>query len=388
MDEKAVTFLCGWLIDGKGGKAQKNAAVRIKAGRIEAVSAGTASLDQTARIIDYSEYTVIPGLVDAHIHLAMSGDTDPEIRKSQLSYGYESALPVMKKNIQEMLRYGIFGARDGGDAGGFALKFKEQILKESAFDFSAAGKGWHARERYGSFVGCAPEEGRLLSDAFKACGYRTDHLKVINSGINSLTRFGCRTPPQFSAADLKETVRTAVAKGLQVMVHANGEQPVKEAIEAGCSSIEHGYFMGTENLERLAEKGIIWVPTICPMAAVSKYLQACGQGNDVAERTLEHQLNQLRTAKRLGVVAATGTDAGSLGVLHGISLLRELELFVEAGYNMEKAIACSSVNGRKLLKTDRKGIIEKGAAVNMVAAFGSPEEVLSSLEKVEFSVLG
>lgn len=385
MDEKDVTFLCGWLIDGKGGKAQQDVAIQIADGRIESVSTGKPPQDRQSQALDYSECTVIPGLVDAHIHLAMSGDTDPEIRKSQLFVDYESAVPVMEKNIRELLRHGISGARDGGDAGGHALMFKEQVLKQSTFDFSAAGRGWHARGRYGSFVGHAPEEGRPLADTFKAGAHSGSHLKIINSGINSLIYYGKLTPPQFSAADLAKTIRAAIEDGLQVMVHANGEQPVKEAIEAGCTSIEHGYFMGPENLARMAEKEVVWVPTICPMAAVSEHQQACGQNNDVARRTLEHQLDQLRRARELGVVTATGTDAGSIGVLHGVSIAWELEMFAEAGYRIEDAIACSSVNGQILLKSDHTGLIEEGAGVDMAAVSGSPKELLSSLKKARLT---
>ncbi len=381
MDKKSVTLRCGWLIDGKGGAAQKDVAIRIANGRIESVSAGKPPQTSQDQTLDFSDCTVIPGLVDAHIHLAMSGDTDPEIRKSQLFAGYESALPVMEKNIREMFRHGISGARDGGDAGGHALMFKEQALKESLFDFSAAGKGWHARGRYGSFVGHAPEEGHL-ADTFKAGAHNGDHLKIINSGINSLNHFGRQTPPQFSASDLEQTVQAAVAKGLSVMVHANGRQPVKEAIAAGCTSIEHGYFMGSDNLERLAEKEVVWVPTVCPMAAVSAYLKACGRDDDVARRTMEHQLDQLRRARELGVNVATGTDAGSPGVFHGPSLMWELALFTQAGYPIEEAVACSSVTGNKLLNTGSSGIINNGATATLAAFPGPPEKLIESSGKI------
>ncbi len=358
--------------------------IRISGGRVRAVLDGPLPPDRQSQILDYSDCTIIPGLVDAHIHLAMSGETDPKIRKAQLSSGYEKAAPVMRKNVREMIRHGISGARDGGDACGHALLYKKQVLNKSSFDFEVAGKGWHARGRYGSFVGHAPEEGRL-ADTFKAGAHNGDHLKIINSGINSLKHFGRQAPPQFSASDLEQTVQAAVAKGLSVMVHANGRQPVKEAIAAGCTSIEHGYFMGSDNLERLAEKEVVWVPTVCPMAAVSAYLKACGQNDDVARRTMEHQLDQLRRARELGVVTATGTDAGSIGVLHGVSIAWELELFAEAGYRIEDAIACSSVNGQRLIKSDHTGLIEEGVGVDMAAVSGSPKELLSSLKKARLT---
>ena len=88
-------------------------------------------------------------------------------------------------------------------------------------------------------------------------------MKIVNSGLNSLKVFGKQTPPQFGAEEMRAAVKTAKSFGLKTMVHANGKLPVKIAVDAGCDSIEHAFFMGAESLYRIAERGAIWVPTAC-----------------------------------------------------------------------------------------------------------------------------
>jgi imidazolonepropionase-like amidohydrolase len=82
-----------------------------------------------------------------------------------------------------------------------------------------------------------------------------DHIKIVNSGLNSLSCFAKETKPQFDSAELKAAVRADRQCGLKTMVHANGKMPVKIAVDAGCDSIEHGFFMGVENLHRIADRG-------------------------------------------------------------------------------------------------------------------------------------
>jgi imidazolonepropionase-like amidohydrolase len=167
------------------------------------------------------------------------------------------------------------------------------------------------------------------------------------------------------------------------MVHANGELPVRIAVEAGCDSIEHGFFMGRDNLERMARQGTIWVPTAVTMLA---YAESAGNLTShqraVCRRNLEHQLDQLHLARELGVSVAVGTDAGSLGVHHGGALRRELGLLMQAGYPVEEAVRCASANGARLLRLPG-GRIEIGAAATMVAVQGSPADLPASLARIE-----
>jgi imidazolonepropionase-like amidohydrolase len=220
-----------------------------------------------------------------------------------------------------------------------------------------------------------------LVEAMTREGTKRDHIKIVNSGLNSLTRFGEETAPQFGFKELEVAVKTAHALGLKVMVHANGGLPVAWAVEAGCDSIEHGFFMGRANLEKMAERGTTWVPTAFTMAAYADKLAKNSAESEGAKRNLDHQLNQIRVAKGLGVSIAAGTDSGSLGVNHGEALSEELRLLMSAGFSLQEAVQCASSRGAELLNVeDHTGVLAPGRPATFVAVKAAPEGVLDGLK--------
>jgi imidazolonepropionase-like amidohydrolase len=211
-----------------------------------------------------------------------------------------------------------------------------------------------------------------------------DHVKIVNSGLNSLVDFGKETTPQFSLGDLRKAVLCARKRGLKVMVHANGRKPVRDAIDSGCDSIEHGFFMGRENLERLAEKQITWVPTAFTMEAYARTFGKASRENDVARKNLDHQLDQIRQAKDFGVRMAIGTDAGSLGVHHGEAVREEIRLFLVAGLGLGEAVQCATSMGAALLGLeDRAGRLMPGSPATFLAVKAEPERLLETLGSPE-----
>jgi imidazolonepropionase-like amidohydrolase len=208
-----------------------------------------------------------------------------------------------------------------------------------------------------------------------------DLVKIVNSGVNSLDEFGRRTPPQFSLVEMIAAVQACGRRGLPVMVHANGEAPVGIAIGAGCRSIEHGFFMGPENLRRLAESGVVWVPTIVPMHAYGRKLEPSDRRAQVARRTVDHQMEQLQRARLLNVTVALGTDSGSPGVDHGAAVVDEMKLLMAAGFSLAEAVRCASLNGAGLIGED-VGLLAKGRPATFVAVPGDPSGLPDSLRQV------
>ena len=175
------------------------------------------------------------------------------------------------------------------------------------------------------------------------------------------------------------------------MVHANGRLPVQLAVVGGCHSIEHGFFMGRENFELMAEKGTFWVPTVFTMKAYGINIHAAQAGADrqVVEKNLDHQLEQLAMARELGVNVALGTDAGSLGVLHGESMVEEMKLYKKAGYSLAETIRCATHNGARLLGIDDFGLLANGKTATFLVSRGAPAQLprkLSYLEEIYFEV--
>jgi len=375
----------GWLIDGSGGKIQNNILLTIVNGTIAEIE----SIDNTAApypalVKDLSTCTLLPPLVDTHVHLSLSSSVDNDFRKKQLSADYRHIESQVTQNIHYHFTHGILAVRDAGDRKGHILRYrnKHSGRTHGAPILQAAGKGWHKKGRYGSMFGTHPGENQTLAESVARETDQGDFIKVMNSGPNSLTEFGKETLPQFDLDELQNTVLLAERRGKKVMVHANGKLPVRIALEAGCHSIEHGFFVGRDNLQRLADTRTVWVPTAYARKTCSEKInkEDIRVEKGIAEKTYLHQLEQIALARELGVVIALGTDAGSRGVHHGESIVEEMKLLIKAGYSLPEAIRCASATGAQLLGLEREmGIIAVRRPANFLVARGTPAELSRKL---------
>jgi len=367
----------GWMVDGTGGQIQENILLTVERGRfcrIEKIEDSDAPGD--AGVTDLSDCTIFPPLIDCHVHLCLSGKTDNQIRKSQLSASFEEQHTCISAQLRHHISSGVLAVRDGGDRRGFTLLYTNEAsgTKQVPVIVKTAGRAWHQKGRYGAWTGRHPEEGESLAVAFTKESEPIDHVKLINSGLNSLSVFGKETLPQFELKEIKDLVYQAAQQGKKVMAHANGKLPVRLAIDAGCHSIEHGFFMGRENLERMAEAQTIWVPTAFTMKAFAKSIDPENSQavKEIIERNLHHQLEQMAMARQCGATIALGTDAGSPGVRHGDSAIEELKLFMAAGYSLPEAVRCATQNGAQLLGLEEFGLIAKGKPAQFIAAQATP----------------
>ncbi|MGD8367388.1 MAG: amidohydrolase family protein [Desulfobacterales bacterium] len=385
VDLKDCTLLGGWLVDGTGDPARQNQALKIANGQIQGICSSE-EVSPEEDLLDFSGDTVLPCLVDSHVHLFMSGTTDARVRQEQLEARFEEILPRIDARIGRYAACGIAAVRDGGDARGHALRYRSEILPKrfAWFTVRSPGRAFRSAGRYGKLIGRPPEAGRTLADSIAAEADGADHVKIVNSGLNSLLSFGKTTAPQFSLDVLSAAVRAARRRGWKVMVHANGPEPVRMAVAAGCHSIEHGFFMGIENLQRMAERGTVWVPTAVTMKAYAESLPAGSREAAGAARNLEHQLGQIEAARRLGVTVAAGSDAGSLNVHHGSGCIEEIRLLASAGFSIEEAVCCASVKGARLLGLERAGRrVAAGRPASFVVCTGGPERLPDSLRRVK-----
>lgn len=375
----------GWLIDGTGNPIQKDMVIRITNGLIDEIVPYQSHMMTGDLWEDLSNCTIIPPLIDAHVHLFMSGTTDQNIRKHQLDAEFENICPIIETHIRDHLSYGVVAVRDGGDKKGHTLRYKKTCLNHNTLPITikAAGKAWHKPGRYGTIIGQTPFNGCSLAKSILINSENGDHIKIVNSGINSLLCFGKETSPQFDVEELQSAVRVAKQLGLKTMIHANGKEPVRAAIEAGCDSIEHGFLMGTENLKKMAERQIYWVPTACTMKAYSECIPQQDTRSGIAKKYLDHQIEQLFQAKKFGVPVLVGTDAGSMGVFHGSGMIDEFNLFLEAGFSIQEAIRWASIESKKLLGIDRIGELTRHHPASFIALKGSPDTFPESMSQIQ-----
>ena len=386
--DEMISIQAGWLIDGSGAAAQHNMRLDHKNGTIRSIRKLTATMPDSTQpdmqVLDLSDCTLLPGLIDCHVHLALSStarrNPTGDIISEELARVHGSIL----KHLNQLLARGVMAVRDGGDPDGIALRYKTNPdRKEHPVHVAVAGKAWHRPGRYGHMIGRALYPDRTLAEIILQEKMGVDHIKIVNSGLNSLTEFAKQSAPQFDSVDLKAAVRAARQCGLKTMVHANGELPVKIAIDAGCDSIEHGFFMGEENLNRMADRGTTWVPTAFTMKALADQMKRNGTGTDVLQKNLEHQIQQIQTARETGVRIALGTDAGSAGVVHGQAVIEEMRIFLEAGYPMEKAVRCATHNGALLMNLPRVGQLKENMPATFVAVKGTPSRLPESLNQIK-----
>jgi len=364
-----------WLIDGRSSTIKERVRLTIIDSLIDKIEEDVSreELDRSL-ITDMSRCMVLPSFVDSHLHLALSGSASEKVRREQPKGDYELARTLISQHLQSLFNHGILAVRDGGDQFGHTQKFADNnpIDQREPVILKSAGKGLYRQGRYGSLFGCEVTFTDRLSDIAGEILLKSDCIKIFQSGPNSLMEYRRQTEPQFTKDELTELVSLANAKGKTVMVHANGEDPVRRAIEAGCHSIEHGYFMGEQNLNRMVEKNITWVPTLFAMKAMADHCDSSDK-RDVAARTLDHQLNQVRKAKEWGVNIALGTDSGSPGVLHGEAVVQELKLLMDGGLNLAEAVGAATWNGAKLLGVDDEyGWLVAGRPANFLVVRGTP----------------
>ena len=380
-----ITIRAGWLIDGSGCEAVTGCLLTLSDGKISSVFEITNDLEIPASCLDFSECTILPGIVDSHTHLTISGNLDPEIRNRQITDEYQYAEPRIKKHIKDYLKHGVVVIRDGGDFHAHTLRYKNEChSSDESLTIFAAGNGLHRKGRYGQLLGMSLDPEKDLAQAIlEDTGPGIDHIKVVNSGLNSLREFGRETFPQFTGEELKRAVMAADSLGMKIMVHANGKLPVKLAVESGCHSIEHGFFMGDDNLKRMADKNVIWVPTACTMKAYMEISSPKTPEHHVAEKNLDHQIEQIQKAITYGVKIALGTDAGCPGVFHGMSVMDEFGILIRAGFSIEQAVMCATSNAIQIPNDESNdGTLSQGMPATFVIVNGKPKDLPESLSDV------
>ena len=369
----ALRLRAGWLVDGSGAPPRKDVLLTIAGGRIASIEELPPDRPVPDGSLDCGGCTVTPGLIDSHVHLTMTATRDEACRTRQRQAPFDVVGRTIRDNLDDHLRHGVVAVRDGGGCRGNVARWVREHPGHPV-GVRAAGRAWHRAGRYGRLIGRAVPDGLSLAEAIAADPDPGDHVKIVNSGLNSLTEYGRRTAPQFGLEEMRAAVQAAAARGRDVMVHANGEEPVRVAVMAGCRSIEHGFFMGRDNLARMAERGTVWVPTAVTMQAYADQLALAGRDPGAARRTLDHQLAQLATARKLGVTVALGTDAGTPGVDHGAAVMREMHLLAQAGFTFAEAVRCAAVNAA-LLVGGGSGLLAVGRPATFALHAADPDEI-------------
>lgn len=288
--------------------------------------------------------------IDCHIHIALSGENTKEYREKVLQGDY---LPL-RKVLRKYKNKNILFLRDGGDKFGISYIARELaaeegiIYKTPVYAFSKAGS-------YGSFLGKSIRGMDEFSYEFKKLlKFKPDHFKLILSGIVDFDTYGRVTEElSFDYDEVYYMIQTAKDKNLSVMVHANSSKAIKMAINAGADTVEHGYYISEEELLLMAEKDVVWVPTLSPLGNLLKnYDKRFEKQMDNIKKIYNKHLENVKKALQFGVKVAVGSDAGAYKVDHVEGFFDELEHLKKTGLAEGEINEIVIKNGKKALNIE------------------------------------
>lgn len=345
---------------------------------------------QTAPDAHFPGATLLPGLIEAHAHLFLEGRLlDAEKRSQHFKKSNAELLEDARSRLEKLVRLGVVGVRDAGDRNGVGLALSRlcQSPDRPLMPYvDSPGAGIHHRGRYGRFMSDPIED----HDSLEACVVSrieagADRIKLIATGIIDFEKGAVVTLPQMPAEEVAALVGAAKAYGRQTFAHASGEDGIDNALDGGVDSIEHGYFVGDDQLAMMRDKNIAWAPTLAPVQRQVDHADLIGWSDGVVanlRRIMDAHSASLARALDMGVTIIAGSDAGSYGVAHGIDFLYELELMERAGLPPIAVINAATGNSSgRLGYRESFGRIAPGYLPRFLVTEHSPLEGLSNLRK-------
>jgi len=394
-----TVIYCGQFIDVNNLQVLKEMTVVTEGNKIVDVVKGYAAAGKTDIVIDLKNKTVMPGLMDMHVHLegeTKKGATADRFTMNPSDIAFESV-----RYANSTLMAGFTTVRDLGGTG-VNVSLRNAVNKGLIIGprIYTAGKsiattGGHADPTNGyrkSLMGDpGPVDGVIdgPDEARKAVRQRykdgSDLIKITaTAGVLSQAKDA--SGAQFTEEELKAIVETAKDYGFKVAAHAHGAEGMKRAIRAGVTSIEHGTYMDDEAIELFKKYGTWFVPTIIAGKSTADSAKIPGYYSDlVTPKALEVGPKIQATfakAYKAGVKIAFGTDAGVYA--HGKNW-KEFVYMTEAGMPILEAIKSATVSASELLGvTGQLGSIEKGKLADIIAVDGDPVKDVQSMGRVKF----
>jgi imidazolonepropionase-like amidohydrolase len=344
---------------------------------------------------DLPDYTLLPGLIEAHAHLFLAGgELNPQRRAAQLKQTPVQLLKNALPRLEPLVKFGIIAVRDAGDKDGVGLALRRRYAEGNGHLMpyvDSPGAAIHRRGRYGSFMAGPIEDHPSLRACVESRVHAgADRIKLIPTGIINFKQGAVTSEPQMTTPEVRELVSAAQAYGKQTLAHASGAAGIEHVIEGGVDSVEHGYFIREDQLARMRDRQIAWVPTFAPLQAQVEHADVLGWDGTVVDKLkaiLDQHAASLVKAHAMGVQIIAGSDAGSFGVGHGMGLLSELELMERAGLAPQVVInSATGAGSQRLAFPEKFGVIKPGYRSRFLLTRHSPLEGIANLKKEKLVV--
>lgn len=378
--------------NGTGGPAT----ITVTDGRITAIAQGRAPVPEGAIIHDLSTKTVLPGLIDLHVHL--TGDPGGDYRNEAVE-PEEWGVVVGAKNARITVKAGFTTVREAGSAQYTAFSLRRGTTEGIIVGprIVAAGPALSIVGGHGDVTGFTEHVHDALDYGYtctgavecaekvrKASRAGADVIKITATG-GVLSQQGRGLEGHFTNAELTAIADTAHSLGLKVMAHAHGARGIEAAAAAGIDTIDHGTFADDAALKVMKAKGTYMVPTLMALEGVRERL---GKGiytptvEIKGRQAVEAAGRQVTRSKQLGVPVAFGTDAGVFE--HGRNA-GEFALLVKFGLTPQEAVASATTVAAKALGMENEiGRISVGYSADLIAVDGDPLTDVTTLEKVQW----
>lgn len=392
-----VVVKAGTLVDGTGSAPRRGVQIYVRDGRIAEV-APSGDVPSDARVLDFSDQAVVPGLIDCHVHLAFSAGVDP--LADLLAEDDAALLLHAAANARTALAAGITTVRDLGDRNGVARALRDGIARGIATGprIVTAGAPITITGGHCHFLGMeADSKSDVRRVARQQIKDGVNCLKIMASG-------GRMTPgtnpklPQYSVGQIKAAVTEARRAGLTIAAHALSARSIRRAAEAGVDTIEHcnwldrdeGLAFEESTAVLMAENGVAFDPTLTPVQSFVNFEPELL--TDVQKAAIAIRAELVEVFKRmleLGVKMVAGTDAGTrrstLDRLPG-----ELELYVEQlGLTPVAAIATATGGAADALGLSAElGTIQPGRQADLTVVPGDPSVDISVLKRTRAVIQG
>jgi imidazolonepropionase-like amidohydrolase len=403
---KDVVIHAGTLIDGTGGAPRRQVSILIHDDRIRAIQSGFVT-PAGAEVIDLSQKTVLPGLIDTHVHIMATWHGGDPIRLAVTTSDYDTLIDGVN-DARATLLAGFTAIRDVGDSTTAVVALKKAVAAgtipgprmwvSGAALGPTGGHGDPANgllPEFGEIPGWrqnlidSPEEARTTVRRMWRAG--VDLIKIMPSG--GVMSIGDDPKLQLMEDDeIKAVIETAHSLGMKVAAHAHGKQAIDHTIALGVDSIEHGSYADADSYKLFKQHGTYLVPTMLV-------------GQRVYERAKTHpeQLNPSTAAKALvigpllqknlhdahaaGVKIAFGTDTFGLSA-HGENA-QEFAIEVAAGMTPMEAILTATRNAADLIGASADiGSVQPGRYADIIAVTDDPLQEVRALERVDFVMKG
>ena len=388
----------GKMIDGISVAVIENVTLRIKESKIQKIEAGFIDPGPNDTLIDLSDQTVLPGLIDTHVHLTGEYNENSRLKRfisNEADYALDSALYAKKT-----LDAGFTVVRNLGDTYNVTIALDKAIKSNKVPGpmIFTAGKTLSSTGGHGDptngwakiiMGNPGPNEGIVngVEDARKAVRQRykdgADWIKITaTGGVLSVAKSG--ENPQFTDDELTAIVETAKDYGMRVAAHAHGSEGMKRAVLAGVASVEHGTYMNREIMDLMIDRGTYYVPTLLASDWVAEKAEIDGFFPELVRPKAAEigpvALGTFTEAYNYGVPIVFGTDTGVSA--HGDNA-QEFALMVQGGMTEMEAIQSETSVAAKFLGIENThGSIEIGKQADLIAVAKDPLRDISSLENI------